>query len=117
MKDIKFLDNAQENVDTNRSGTVANSKVTESFDCNVMINLGGESNVNLQDNKESDAVQISDPNPDTISIEKEITLENNNENNDDLKMNETNNNNTELNNSILSVSDTNKSKKKVTFQK
>jgi len=116
MKDIKFLDNAQENVDTNRSGTVANSKVTESFDCNVMINLGGESNVNLQDNKESDAVQISDPNPDTISIEKEITLENNNENND-LKMNETNNNNTELNNSILSVSDTNKSKKKVTFQK
>jgi len=116
MKDIKFLDNAQENVDTNRSGTVANSKVTESFDCNVMINLGGESNVNLQDNKESDAVQISDPNPDTISIEKEITLQNNNENND-LKMNETNNNNTELNNSILSVSDTNKSKKKVTFQK
>jgi len=125
LKNITLLDTGQENnvVDTNRSGTVGNTKVSESFDVNVNINLGGESNVNLQDNK-SDAVQISDPNPDTKSIERDINNsisntipEENIEKPLTNKITESESNTNKMNESILSGSDTNKSKKKVTFQK
>lgn len=109
------MDTGQEPIDTNRSGTVENTKVSESFDVNVNINFGGESNVALQDNKDSDAVQVSDPSLETQtldrdtnnSIQKDMNQDSNCEKEDSNKLNE----------SILSETQTNKSKKKVTFQK